>query len=707
MVCYCSASPLPPDMTTPNTSPWAAVEGSPLPSGVTWVADIQAFNFALYSEHAEKVTLLLYQQSDLVTPLLTYEFDYLKNKTGRVWHCVIRDSEMAKARYYAYSVDGPRSAGPLALHNFDPRKILLDPYAKTVFFPAAFQRAAAIGTGSNAGRAPLGVIPRTLEHTSEEPGAGLACRHTADAIVYELHVRGFTQNPNSGVVPEKRGKYTGVIEKIPYLKELGVTIVELMPVFQFDPGEGVYWGYTPLSFFAPHSGYADDACDAHREFREMVDALHAAGIEVFLDVVYNHTCEGNEGGPIYSFKGIDNATAYLLSGDPAKPYADYSGTGNTLNFSSDYIRKLLLDSLRYWAREMRVDGFRFDLASVFSRKKDGSLNWDDPPVFGQISSAPDLKDIRLIAEPWDASGGYQLGRGFPGLTWAQWNAAFRDDVRRFVKGDPGMVGPLMTRLYGSSDLFPDDLMNAYRPYQSINFITAHDGFTLYDLVSYNRKRNWANGEDNRDGLNENFSWNSGWEGDSDVPAEVLSLRFRQAKNFCCLLFLSAGVPMFRAGDEFLKTQGGNNNPYNQDNETSWLDWSRLETNHEMLVFFKKMIAFRKAHPTLCRSRFWREDVKWHGVGDLPDLSAESHSLAFYLDGASQNDADLYVMINSYWQQLAFTVQQGDAHQWRRIIDTSAAAPHDFLEGGGDPLPSLKYEVAARSIVVLVRASREP
>ncbi len=277
----------------------------------------------------------------------------------------------------------------------------------------------------------------------------------------------------------------------------------------------------------------------------------------------------------------------------------------------------------------------------------------------------------MIAEPWDASSnGYELGRCFPGITWSQWNADFRDDIRRFVRGDAGMVGALMTRLYGSGDLFPDDRMNAYHAYQSINFVTAHDGFTLYDLVSYNQKRNWANGEDNRDGNNNNLSWNCGWEGDVDVPSEVLQLRFRQAKNFCCLLFLSAGTPMFRAGDEFLQTQNGNNNAYNQDNETSWLDWSRLKTNAGIFAFFKKMIAFRKAHPTLCRSRFWRDDIVWHGVEDKPDLSHESRSLAFYLDGKSQNDADLYVMINSYWEPLEFRVQHGEAHQWKRAIDTA-------------------------------------
>jgi isoamylase len=684
-------------------SHWIAAEGAPQPPGVSWLQDFQSYNFTLYSKYAESVTLLLYQESDVTTPQLTRQFNFLRNKTGRVWHCIVPAVAMQSISYYAYSIDGPPPGGPLTLHCFDPQKILLDPYARAIFFPPAFDRVAAIRPGSNAGRAPVGVVPRQLECNPKDSRRKCISRHESDAIIYELHVRGFTQNPNSEVPEEKRGKYAGVIEKIPYLKELGVTIVELMPVYQFDPGAGDYWGYSPLSFFAPHSPYAVNAPDAHREFREMVAALHQADIEVVLDVVYNHTCEGNEGGPIYSYKGIDNTAAYLLSGNPAKPYADYSGTGNTLNFSNPYIWQLVLDSLRYWTCEMEVDGFRFDLASVFTRNEDGSLNWDDPPVLGQISSDPELAGLRLIAEPWDASGGYQLGRSFPGITWSQWNAAFRDDARRFIRGDAGMVPALMTRIYGSQDLFPDDLMNAYHAYQSVNFITAHDGFTLYDLLSYNQKRNWANGENNRDGNDANWSWNCGWEGDNDVPEEVMRLRLRQAKNLCCLLFLSAGTPMFRAGDEFLHTQTGNNNPYNQDNETSWLDWKHLKTRAGTFSFFKKMIAFRKAHRTLCRSRFWRSDVVWHGVDKNPDLSNDSRSLAFYLDGASENDVDIYVMLNSYWESLTFTVQHGEAQQWNRVIDTSLDEPRDFVEGVGEQLSSLRYSVGPRSVVVLTRA----
>jgi glycogen operon protein len=558
--------------------------------------------------------------------------------------------------------------------------------------------------GSNAGQAPLGLL-----HACEQVfdwGDDRRCHHQSDTVIYELHVRGFTNNPNSGVSPDVRGTYAGLVEKIPYLKELGITAVELMPVFQFDPQEGNYWGYMPINFFAPHQGYASRkaacACDQHNEFREMVKRLHAAGIEVILDVVYNHTGEGDHRGPVYSFKGIDNSTYYLMAGDPAAPYANFSGTGNTLHCANRYVRKLTLDSLRYWVKEMHVDGFRFDLASIFSRKTDGSLNLHDPQVFGDIASDPDLASVRLIAEPWDAAGAYHLGRSLPGITWLQWNGRFRDDVRRFGRGDPGLVPALMYRLYGSDDLFPDDRMNAYHAYQSVNYVTSHDGFTLYDQVSYNQKRNWANGHGNKDGPNENHSWNCGWEGDDTVPPEILRLRKQQIKNFCCLVFLSNGTPMFRAGDEFMQTQGGNSNPYNQDNETSWLDWDRLQTHQDIFRFFKLMIAFRKGHPSLCRSRFWREDIRWYGIGPAVDMSYPSHSLAFCLHGASQNDVDIYVMINAYWEDLPFHIQEGDSSQWRQIIDTSLDSPVDFREPGNEsPLTSQSYTVRARSIAVLI------
>jgi glycogen operon protein len=432
----------------------------------------------------------------------------------------------------------------------------------------------------------------------------------------------------------------------------------------------------------------------------MVKAFHHAGIGVALDVVYNHTCEGDHRGPIYSFKGLDAAGYYMLSSDPANPYANYSGTGNTLNFGEGHVRKMVMDSLRYWKHEMHVDGFRFDLASVFSRNADGSLNWGDAPIFSEIAADPELGQLHLIAEPWD-TGAYQLGRGFPGMTWLQWNAQFRDDIRRFVKGDAGMIPDVMRRIYGSDDLFPDSRSEAYHAYQSVNYLTSHDGFTLYDLVSYDHKRNWANGHNNQDGMNENYSWNCGHEGDEGTTPEVLALRRKQIKNFCCLLFLSNGTPMFRAGDEFLNTQFGNNNPYNQDNETGWLDWSQVRSNADVFRFFKSMIAFRKAHPALGRSRFWREDISWYGVGPTVDLSYDSRSLAFCLHGASQGDDDIYAMINSYWEELEFHIQEGTAQEWKRIVDTALPSPGDFSDNGL-PLEQAKYLVAPRSVVILVR-----
>ncbi len=682
---------------------WGGEEGLPFPLGVSWIESEQAYNFALYSKHAERVTLLLFGDDDLVTPALSRRLEYLANKSGRVWHCRIPAGETRGARYYAYSIDGPAPAGRFDWHSFDPDKILLDPYAKSIFFPATFDRQAAMRPGSNAGKAPLGLV--SADAGGFDWGRDRAPRHESDAVIYELHVGGFTRNPDSGVSPEAQGTYRGVVEKIPYLKELGVTVVELMPVFQYDPQEGNYWGYNPLSFFAPHHGCActRDACDQHNEFRAMVKALHAADIEVVLDVVYNHTGEGDQRGPVYSFKGIDNSTYYLISGRPDAPYENFSGTGNSLNCANRYVRKMILDSMRYWVRDMHVDGFRFDLASVFARNPDGSINWEDPAIFGDIASDPDLANLRLIAEPWDAAGAYQLGRSFPGLLWSQWNGKFRDDVRCFVRGDRGMVPALMQRLYGSDDLFPDDRMNACHPYQSVNYVTAHDGFTLYDLVSYTEKRNWANGHGNTDGPVENYNWNCGWEGDGNVPAEVVRLRQRQARNLCCLLLLSNGIPMLRAGDEFLQTQGGNNNPYNQDNETSWLDWRRLEANRDIFRFVRQMIGFRKAHPSLCRSRFWREDVRWYGVGPAVDMSDDSHSLAVCLHGGSQRDDDLYVMINGDRRELTFVLQEGPAAAWSRVVDTSLESPRDFCEPADEArLASERHIVAPRSVVVLVR-----
>jgi isoamylase len=679
---------------------WAQAEGLPLPLGATWIDGEQAYNFAVCAEHAETVALLLYSPGDLANPILVFQFDSIHNKSGRIWHCRIPLHQLGDARYYAYSVSGPALDG---LRAFNREKVLLDPYAKGVFFPLAFNRKLAIEPGPNAGRAPLGALPGNRPGFNWE--GDVSPRPESDAIIYELHIKGFTKNCNSGVHPSRAGTYLGVIEKIPYLRDLGISVVELMPIFQRDPQGGDYWGYMPLNFFAPHAQYASCGDDEqHLEFREMVKAFHKAGIAVVLDVVYNHTCEGDHVGPTYSFKGFDPSGYYMLSSDPGSPYANYSGTGNTFNFSQAHVRKIVLDSLRYWKNEMHIDGFRFDLASVFSRSADGSLNWGDAPIFSEIAADPELGRLALIAEPWDV-GGYQLGRGFPGTTWLQWNARYRDDVRRFVRGDAGMVPDLMRRIYGSDDLFPDNREHSYHAFQSVNYVDCHDGFTLYDLVSYNQKNNWKNGHENQDGMDANYSWNCGHEGDNGATAEVMALRRKQVKNFCCLLMLSNGIPMFRAGDEFLNTQFGNNNPYNQDNEINWLDWNQLQRNQDIFRFFKSMIAFRKSHPSLCRSRFWREDIFWYGVGPTVDLSPDSHSLAFCLHGASQGDDDIYVMINAYWQTLQFQIQDGVPEDWLRIVDTDLPSPGDFLRRGL-PLKEPTYRVAPRSVVVLLRGKTE-
>jgi glycogen operon protein len=685
--------------STVSISPSA--EGTILPLGAAWVEEERAYNFSLYSQHAESVVLLLFGEDDHASPLLEYHLDPGIDKTWNIWHCRLSGRDVERARYYAYRIDGPRADGPRHWHAYDPEKILLDPRAIQIFFPPEFDRAAAQRPGSNLGRSPLGVLPRSrpkiapedVDHPRHDPN---------EIVIYEMHVRGFTHSPTSGIKPERRGTYAGVIDQIPHLKELGVTMVELLPVQQFDPHEGNYWGYMTLNFFAPHCGYASDPRAACEEFRAMVRALHAAGIEVILDVVYNHTAEGGVGGPTYSFRGIDNAAYYVMADDPRSVYRDYTGCGNTLACTSICTWTLILDSLRYWVSEMNVDGFRFDLASVLGRGPDGSFANTDTSLLSAIRTDSILRYVRLIAEPWDAGWAYQLGTQFPGMGWCQWNGRFRDDVRRFVRGDPGMVGALMLRLYGSDDLFPDNPHDSRRPFESVNYVTCHDGFTLYDAVAYNEKRNWPNGHGNTDGTSDNLSWNCGWEGDQDVPDEVMALRKRQAKNFFCLLLLANGVPMFAAGDEFLQTQRGNNNPYNQDNETTWLDWSRKDLHADHFRFVKQMIAFRKSQPSLGRTRFWRDDVRWYGVGPSVDLSYDSHSVAYCLHGASRGDCDLYVMVNAYHEPLDFEIQESPPGGWRRAIDTGMDSPLDIMDPGAEPaVTSLRYRVQPRSVVVLV------
>ena len=665
---------------------WNRTEGTVSPLGVTWVAKEQSYNFALYAKDAESVTLLLYDTNEFAQPCCSIPFEFPHNKTGRVWHRRVSLHDTKGAKYYAYRVSGRFQ--PERGHRYDSEKILLDPYARGVFFPPAHSRAAACLPGSNAGRAPLGVLP-----PQKPPKVNLQAgpRHDHDLIIYEMHVRGFTRKDNSGVPELQRGTFAGVMKKIPYLQDLGITAVELMPIQQFDPQEGSYWGYMTLNFFSPHAAYGSDgtAVGALSEFHAMVQAFHAAGIEVFLDVVYNHTTEGGVGGPTYSFRGIDNSAYYALDPKNLSVYVNHSGCGNDFRTAHPMVRRLIIDSLRYWANETNVDGFRFDLASIFSFNEDGTLNLEDPAIISEITNDPSLDDVRLIAEPWTGDGSsYEMGRAFPGKTWRQWNDHFRNTARCFVKSDNNEVADLVTRLYGSTDLFPDNTLDACRPYQNINYVDSHDGLNMYDLVSYTNK--------------EQHSWNCGYEGIAGVPEAILRLRRQQVKNFCCLLMLSNGTPMFLAGDEFMNTQHGNVNPYDQDNEITWLDWSLAETNVEILRFFKLMIAFRKAHPSIGRSTGWGSDVTWYGVDGEPNFTGTSHSFALYLRGKTVGDTDLYVIFNAYWDSLSFTIQ-APGH-WLRVVDTFLDSPDDIVESQstGEIVQQI-YSVSPRSIVVLVNA----
>ncbi|HTA44439.1 MAG TPA: isoamylase [Bryobacteraceae bacterium] len=696
------------DIATPRSAAtfdeWDRKEGTPGPMGVTWVPSLEAWNFALYSRRATGVSLLLYTAEDQVTPLIEYRLDVRANKSGRIWHCWMPADRAEGAAYYAWRVEGLYD--PNAGYRFDSDKILLDPFAPAVFFPPRYDRQAACRPGPNDGRAPLGVLPRKAPRKlfRNEPDTP---RASHDLIVYELHVKGFTMRANSGVSPEKRGTFAGLVDKIPYLKELGVTAVELMPVHQCDPQEGSYWGYMTLNFFSPNRAYAMDQADdgAMEEFRDMVADFHANGIDVWLDVVYNHSSEAGADGPTHSYRGIDNPTWYLLTAN-RREYRNETGTGNTFRCDHPVVQTLIISSLLYWIQQMNVDGFRFDLASVFTIREDGSRDLDHPPLISEIGFLAARHGVRMIAEAWDIES-YLLGRSFPGFNWRQWNGKYRDDIRDFVRGVPGRVGALMQRLYGSDDLFPDNTQDAYRPFQSVNFITAHDGFCLYDLVSYNRKHNEANGHNNTDGMDDNHSWNCGWEGDEGAPAEVIALRRRQVRNLFCLLMLSNGTPMFCAGDEFLTTHKGNNNPYNQDNDLNYLDWSLLETNRDIFRFFRLMIAFRKAHPSIARSLFWRDDIRWFGRnGREVDLSPEGRTLAYCLHGGILEDDDIYVMANSSKDDIPFRIQEGKAPDWSIVADTGMPSPLDITEPGEKrPLASLDYQVKARSVVVLYRQRR--
>lgn len=675
---------------------WKPEEGISFPFGATWIDELQGFNFALYSKTASRVELFFFKKDNPSQVVFNYSFHPVKNKTSAVWHCFIKEVLLNNADSYAYRVDGNEDAG----NHFDYKKLLSDPWSKALYFPPAFSRDAAVFNGDNIGKAALSLLIKSDTNPANF-SSDVSPKHYHDLIIYEMHIRGFTQHESSGVSNQFRGTFTGVIEKIPYLQELGITAVELMPVYQFDPQEGNYWGYMTMNFFSPHHlfGSTNDSWELVKEFKAMVQAMHSAGIEVILDVIYNHSVEGGSNGPCYSFKGIDNSSYYLLTPD-LKYYIDDAGTGNVMRSSHRIVRKLILDSLRYWVTEMHVDGFRFDLAAIFTRNDDASINLINPPLLEEISMDPVLSKVRLIAEPWDIAS-YQLGNKFPGASWAQWNGAYRDDIRKFIKGDENMVALMMTRIYGSTDLFPESPPFNDKPWQSINFITSHDGFSLYDLVAYNQKHNEANGFNNTDGSDNNFSWNCGWEGDNNLPPDILELRKKQAKNLMTVMMFSNGIPMFRMGDEFLLTQKGNNNPFNQDNEISWVDWNRKDQFADFFRFTKMIIALRKQHPSLCRGNYWSEDIEWHGTsGGSADISYFSRTLAYHIKGSSIADDDFYVMINCYWEPLNFTLPF-NADGWRKIIDTSLTSPDDIADfQNGISMMNNNVEVKSRTVVVL-------
>jgi glycogen operon protein len=573
---------------------------------------------------------------------------------------------------------------------FDSGKVLLDPYARAVVVPSSYNRDVARQSADWAtAMKSVTVDPFAYDWEGDAP-----LRHpSARTIVYEMHLRGFTRHPSSGLSEQSRGTFAGLVDKIPYLQQLGITAVELLPVFQFDAqdcpaGKVNYWGYAPVTFFAPHQAYSSrqDPLGPVDEFRDMVKALHQRGIEVILDVVFNHTAEGDQCGPTQCFRGLDNQVYYMLEQDQSR-YADYTGTGNTLNTNHPIVRRMIVDSLRYWVEVMHVDGFRFDLASILSRDTSGRPV-PNPPVLWDIESDPALAGTKLIAEAWDAAGLYQVG-SFIGDSWKEWNGRFRDDVRAFFRSEPGSVSRMADRLLGSPDIYGHKEREAE---QSVNFVTCHDGFTLNDLVSYDRKHNEANGEDNRDGTRDNRSWNCGVEGPTDDPT-VEELRNRQVKNFLAVTLVSLGMPMILMGDEVRRTQLGNNNAYCQDNEISWLDWTLIEKHadvHRFVSLLNARLILRDVEHErrrLTLNQLIQQGRKtWHGVKvGQPDWSIDSHSLAFEAE-LREEKIRAYIILNAFWEAL---------------VDTSLASPHDIVPWRIAPeLTGIAYRTAARSVVML-------
>lgn len=662
-------------------------------------------NFCIFSRHAESVELLLFEDEQSRHPYEIVRLDPRVHRTFFFWHIFI--AGLSEGVWYNWRVGG-RCDTERSGCRLDGEKALLDPWAVAVS-DRLWDRERAKRSGDNVDAA---IRARAIADRYDWEGDRPLRIPPSEAVIYEMHVGGFTRHPSSSVTHP--GTYGGVIEKIPYLASLGITHVELMPVMAFDPrdvpaktaarGLENYWGYSTHSYFAPHPGFATDPTSARDELRDLIKALHRAGIGVILDVVFNHTAEGGADGPIINFKGMGNEIFYHLDLLDRRIYRDYSGCGNTVNCNHPMVTRFLIDVLIYWVREMHVDGFRFDLASALARGEDGTPQYH-APILWSIELSPTLGRSYVIAEAWDAAGLYQVG-DFPGYRWAEWNGRYRDAIRDFVRGQPGLIGEVATRIAGSSDMYAG---RGRLPTNSINFIACHDGFTLWDLVSYNDKHNEANGEGNADGHDHNLSWNCGVEGPTEDPA-ILALRRRQARNFVAILMLSQGVPMLRAGDELLQSKRGNNNSYCQNNEISWIDWRLLDRDCGMREFVRAMIAFRRRHPSLRRSRFLTgevaegldiPDIRWHGVklGEPGWDDPRSAVLAFTLSGTRPEEPPLHVMLNMEEAARDFEIPELAGWSWRRAIDTirepSAIDPAERVA------PTAKaVGVAARSLVVL-------
>jgi isoamylase len=683
--------------------PYSIGRGHPLPLGPT--VHRAGVNFSVFSRNATACWLLLFEPGN-PKPSATIFLDPLLNRTGEVWHIFIEGLDVGA--HYAFRFDMQPNPEP-AVYRFDPSLQLLDPHATVLSGGEKW--------GTYKGKTqPMRhgvVIENRFDWGSDQP----LNIPLVDSIIYEMHVRSFTRHSSSGVA--NPGTFAGLIEKIPYLKSMGITAVELLPVNEFEEGDTDrtnpltgeplvnLWGYQPTAFYAPNTAYSSKREDGEqiREFKHLVKSMHQAGIEVILDMVFNHTAENDETGPTWSFRGIDNATYYIL--DPfTGGYLNYSGCGNTVNCNNPVVRDFIVDCLRYWVTEMHVDGFRFDLASILGRGQDGSV-LKNPPLLESMAYDPVLANTKLIAEAWDAAGLYQVGT-FPSWgRWAEWNGVFRDDVRKFVKGDAGMTSALATRLLGSPDLYET---SAREPYHSINFVTCHDGFTLNDLVWYNEKHNLANGDNNQDGNNANLSWNCGVEGPTN-DAAVNELRARQRKNFTAILLFAHGVPMLLAGDELGRTQQGNNNAYCQDNDVSWLNWDMAKTNADLVRFFQLMIAFRKRCSMLRRNTFALDGetgfhVTWHGAKRMSaDWGPESRSVAMQWTqlNTDQSREDLHFIAHAHWVDQEFELPDIGKRQWLRLVDTALTSPNDIAEDGQEfPLQSQEsYPVKARSVAIFL------